>query len=137
MLNLSIKWDATDYSYPGRKGFIQDSVLGRVCRIETWAFRSCACFLLQEFDPDIQTWTKEQCDYFWNWISQHDKDLSYYPDEIYFLLSDTQLKRFPRFYKRKEIRLRDRFTNKSHGPNDVYLFRYSKAGDWQRRVINA
>ena len=70
MLNLSIKWDDMDYSYPGRKGYIQDSVLGRVCCIETWAFRSCACFLLQEFGSALQTWTKEQCDYFWNWISR-------------------------------------------------------------------
>lgn len=136
-MSFVFKWKDTDYTYPGKRGrvLLNDKT---ICEIETWAFHSCACFLLQKWNTsEIINWTKKQGTEFWEFLTAHDYSLTWYPDEIYFLISDSQKPCLRPVWRRKEVRLRDRFTNKAHGPNDVYLFRYSKAGDWKRRVINA
>lgn len=136
-MSFSIEWDAVDYSYPGKKGKVMWNKRS-ICKIETWAFRSCACFLLQDWDSvEVSNWSKDISNSFWEFITKKHENLTWHPEEVYFLISDSQKKFLKPLWKRKEVRLRDRFTNKAHGPNDVYLFRYSKAGDWQRRVINA
>jgi hypothetical protein len=128
---FSVKWGDSGYIYPGKKGVVLDAKGQQLCQIETWAFHSCACFLLQAFEPAM---AYENIDKFYEFLTG-DLDLSWQPNEIYFLLSDTQLTRYAALHKRKDVKLRDRFTNKSHGPNDVYLFRYSKAGDFKRRSV--
>jgi hypothetical protein len=126
---FSIKWNDTGYSYPGKKGVVLNQKGYTICQIETWAFHSCACFLLQSFESTLLS---EDVDKFFEYLTG-DLGLTWQPNEIYFLLSTTQLARYSQLYKRKDVKLRDRFTNKAHGPNDVFLFRYSKAGDFKRR----
>ena len=50
------------------------------------------------------------------------------------MLSKSQLKldRFKLMFNHPNVKLRDVFMNKSHGPNKVYLFRYSVKKDFQR-----
>lgn len=136
-MSFSFKWQDHDFSYLGVKGTVLFNEQ-RVCEIETWAFHSCACFLLQYWNVSVvKNWNRKTATEFWNFLTKKHGKLNWHPDEVLFLISDSQMGGLKPIWKRKDVRLRDRFTNKSHGPNDVYLFRYSKAGDWQRRVINA
>jgi len=128
---FSITWSDSGYTYPGKKGVVKNKKDHILCQIETWAFHSCACFLLQSFEPIM---AHEDVHQFYEFLTG-DLGLTWQPNEIYFLLSDSQLNRYSALYKRKDVKLRDRFTNKAHGPNDVYLFRYSKAGDFKRRNV--
>ena len=128
---LSIKWKENTWESNKQGTVLKDGT--QVCKIETWGFSSCACFILKSFSSyKIGTICPTE---FWNFITSTDHALSWYPNEVYFLLAQDQLPAWKKFYKHKGVKLRDRFTNKAHGPNDLFLFRYSKAGDFKRRTL--
>jgi len=94
-----------------------------VCKLDTWGFSSCAVRNLHDFD----TYNLKHAgiDKFFDWLG----DLlagSYVIRDAYFLLSDSQLTNMPDIKKVKGVKKVDSFTNKSHGPNDVHLFRWTK-----------
>ncbi|CAB4240668.1 hypothetical protein UFOVP39_42 [uncultured Caudovirales phage] len=128
---FSIKWKENTNYDSNKVGLIFNKDNVKVCEIETWGFNSCACFILKAFA--YQGEKLIDTDEFWKFVTSKDHDLNWYPDEVYLLLSTEQLPKWRKLYKRKDVRLRDRFTNKAHGPCDLFLFRYSKAGDWKRR----
>ena len=106
----------------------------RICNVTTWGMNSCAVATLQKWgsycvvnDDDVES--------FFNWLNDNvDGDWS--PREFYFLLSTRQLKQFKELIHFPNVRLRDKFKNKSHGPNNMYLYRYSACDDF-KRVITA
>ena len=128
---FSIKWKENTNYDSNKVGLIFNKDNVKVCEIETWGFNSCACFILKAFA--YQGEKLVDADEFWKFVTSKDHDLNWYPDEVYLLLSTEQLPKWRQLYKRKDVRLRDRFTNKAHGPCDLFLFRYSKAEDWKRR----
>jgi hypothetical protein len=133
---FSVKWDKKpdDFNFSGRKGnIVHGENKNMVCRIETWAFSSCACFALSRFNDAWHfKFTDENVDGFFKYLCTLDED--WQPKEFYFMLSTSQLEsvRFKALYKHPDVKLRDVFKNKSHNPNKVYLFRYSSKKDFQR-----
>ena len=133
---FSVEWKKTDFEKSGRDGTIKHTV-GKneskyVCKIETWAFGSCACFALRRFNDGYQfNFTPENIDAFYKFVCGLDEDWK--PKEFYFLLSRSQLSlgKLKPLYKHPNVKLRDVFDNKSHGPNKVYLFRYSASKDFK------
>lgn len=132
---FSVEWRKSDFTDNGRKGsikFKEGNENFYVCLIETWAFGSCACFALSRFnDAQSFRFDEDNIDDFFAFICSLDKD--WMPKEFYFLLSKSQLARasLTHLYKHPKVRLRDVFDNKSHGPNKVYLFRYSDSKDFK------
>jgi hypothetical protein len=94
---------------------------------------SCAVATLQGWgsycavnDDDVES--------FFNWLDSNvDGDWS--PREFYFLLSTYQLKEFKSLIAFPNVRLRDKFENKSHGPNNMFLYRYSACQDFKRLSV--
>ena len=133
---FSVEWKKRDFEESGRKGTIKYKDGGEtkyVCKIETWAFGSCACFALSRFNDAYHfKFNAENIDKFFKYICTLDEDWK--PQEFYFMLSKSQLKlgRFKLMFNHPNVKLRDVFMNKSHGPNKVYLFRYSVKKDFQR-----
>ena len=132
---FSVTWKKTDFEESGHDGVIKYKVGGEskyVCKIETWAFGSCACFALRRFNDGYQfNFTPENIDAFYAFVCGLDEDWK--PKEFYFLLSRSQLSlgKLKPLYKHPNVKLRDVFDNKSHGPNKVYLFRYSASKDFK------
>ena len=133
---FSVEWKKRDFEECGRKGTIKYKDEGEskyVCKIETWAFGSCACFALSRFNDAYNfRFEADNIDNFFDYICTLDEDWK--PKEFYFMLSKSQLKldRFKFMFNHPNVKLRDVFMNKSHGPNKVYLFRYSVKKDFQR-----
>jgi hypothetical protein len=107
----------------------------KVCGVHTWGFSSCGVLNLQGFGypeiKEIDTFAKE---FFLFLRTVHDPHWK--PCEAYFCLSDGQLTHpwIKALCKHPEVKRRDRFYNKSHGPNHMNLFRWSKAKDFKRVV---
>lgn len=134
---FSVAWKKSDFGQSGRTGAIRYKVGNNepdfVCKIETWAFNSCACFALTKFNEAYQfKFNEENTDVFFKYIETLDDDWK--PCEFYFMLSKSQLlnNRFKYLFQHPNVKLRDVFMNKSHGPNRVYLFRYSSKKDFKR-----
>lgn len=133
---FSVDWKKRDFEESGRKGTIKYKDGGEsqyVCKIETWAFGSCACFALSRFNDAYKfRFEADNIDKFFEYICILDEDWK--PKEFYFMLSKSQLKldRFKLMFNHPNVKLRDVFMNKSHGPNKVYLFRYSAKKDFKR-----
>lgn len=133
---FSVKWKKRNFEESGRKGTIKYKDEGEskyVCKIETWAFGSCACFALSRFNDAYKfRFEADNIDKFFDYICTLDEDWK--PKEFYFMLSKSQLTldRFKLMFNHPNVKLRDVFMNKSHGPNKVYLFRYSVKKDFQR-----
>lgn len=133
---FSVKWDKKadgDFGGSGRKGTIQ---FGKgkqfVCKLQTWEFGSCACFGLSRFSDAWEfKFDDENVDPFFKYLCTLDVDWK--PKEFYFLLSGSQVKNYRTrtLVKHPNVKLRDVFENKSHGPNKVYLFRYSASMDFK------
>jgi hypothetical protein len=106
-----------------------------ICMVETWGMGSCAVMNLYNFCyyiPDMKKFVKD----LFNWLSTQDEQ-GHKPKEAFFLLSDSQLNKgaYPFTHAlatHPSVRRRDRFSNKSHGPNDVHLFRWSYGKDFKR-----
>jgi hypothetical protein len=133
---FSVKWKSRDFEKNGRDGTITYQVSKKeamlVCKIETWAFGSCACFALSRFNDGYNfRYDAENIDKFFEFVCSLDEDWK--PREFYFLLSKSQLAqdKLKFLYKHPNVKLRDVFSNKSHGPNKVYLFRYSASKDFK------
>lgn len=115
-----------DISYNGR----------RLCRVNTWGFASCGVLCLDSFGYlDVKKEEeKEFADKFFEFLSDVDKD-TWKPREAYMCLSDGQMNNqnwISALVKHPQVKRRDRFYNKSHGPNHMNLFRWSKAKDFKR-----
>lgn len=135
-MKLSVKWN-------GNHAFMSDSQKtgvimngdNKICEIRAWGFHSCACHALENWD----TWNVDtpefDADKFWEFLSNKLPSVGWIPGEVLFLISTKQLNSLQKIWKRQDVRLRDRFENKAHGPNDVFLFRYSHLKDWKRRVV--
>jgi len=105
------------------------------CNLNTWAFSSCACFSIQGFSG----WNKfdhSHVDEFFGFLNSEKCEDTWLPNEIYFLLTETQLQcTFAKaLVSHPHVRLRDKFTNKSHGDKMMHLYRYSSADDFTRIV---
>lgn len=104
-----------------------------VCALNTWAFSSCACFSIHDFSNYSEALnSKENVNAFFEFLNSKECDDSWIPTEIFFLLTETQLK-LPwgkRLTSHEHVKLRDKFTNKSHGGRTCYLFRYSLEDDF-------
>ena len=105
----------------------------RVCNVHTWGFACCGVLNLYSFGypgiKDKQAFAKE----FFKFLETVN-DPTWKPCEAYLCLSDSQLTQewLRVLCKHPEVKRRDRFYNKSHGPNHINLFRWSKAKDFKR-----
>jgi len=125
MPKFSVVW-TNDGSYdPNKQGKIQFNNV-TLCKIETWGFHSCACFHLHSFSMGGMHLDMEK---FWEFVLNPDQ-LAYYPKEVYFLLSTTQRDKYGFLWNVPHLKSVARFTNKAHDPNDVFLYLYSRAGDF-------
>lgn len=124
---FSIEWDG-DISWDshGRVGQIFWNQ-SRVCDVQTWGFHSCAVLLLQHWNGAILS---ADLNAFFDFVAQQDED--WQPEEAYFLLSSTQVGRIwaKQLIEHPCVKQVDKFSNKAHGPNDVFLFRWSAAKDF-------
>lgn len=108
-----------------------------LCNVHTWGFASCGVLNLQNFAYslyalEIKDFPKFANEFF-EFLSTVNKP-SWQPKEAYFCLSDGQLTNdwINALCKHPEVKRRDRFYNKSHGPHNMNLFRWSKAKDFKR-----
>jgi len=116
----------------GEVGFITRTENGRtLCRVESWAFTSCGIGALTQLNlSDFKT--AEEVQQFFDFVCAKVAD-DWRPDEFYFLVSDHQLKwgsSIPLMVKNPNVKKRDKFYNKAHGPNWLHLYRYSKDKDF-------
>ena len=105
----------------------------RVCSVHTWGFASCGVLNLYSFGyPDIKDKEKFAKEFFSFLETVY--GATWKPCEAYFCLSDVQtgFDWIKALCKHPEVKRRDRFYNKSHGPNHMNLFRWSKAKDFKR-----
>jgi hypothetical protein len=135
---FSVEWKASVSDVSGRTGIVYRTEKNgpklRVCNVTSWAMGSCAVATLQSWGWICRIYESE-VDQFFKWLCD-EVDNDWQPNEFYFLLSDTQIKRdFKRLINHPNVKLRDRFKNKSHGPNRVSLYRYSTDKDFPR-VVN-
>ena len=135
---FSVKWMDRVAHVQGRTGTLykEHAALGkvRICNITTWGMGSCAVATLQEWGYTSRV-DAHEVDQFFDWLCAN-IDNDWQPMEFYFMYSSSQIKRtFKHFVKHPKVKLRDKFENKSHGPNHVYLYRYSKALDF-KRIVN-
>lgn len=135
---FSVEWRNRVPGMSGRTGdmFKNDKVFGktRICSVTTWGMASCAIATLQEWGYSSRVYADE-VDQFFDWLCVN-VDNDWQPTEFYFMFSTKQKDRyFKHFIKHPNVKLRDKFENKSHGPNHVYLYRYSKQGDF-KRIVN-
>lgn len=124
---LRIEWDGPiSWESHGREGKIFWNH-DRVCTVRSWGFYSCAVLLLQEWSGSISL---VDLDKFFDFVAEQDDD--WQPEEAYFLLSSTQMARpWAQALRDHEcVKQIDKFTNKAHGPNTVFLFRWSAAKDF-------
>lgn len=113
---VSIKWDGN-----------------RLCHLQTWGFRSCAVHNLEGFDKYLFNSSKKlTAEMFFNFIIEQSQKLSYQPKTMYFLLSSSQVNEpgLKRLINYPKVKLVDKFANQAHGPNHVFLYRYSDAEDF-------
>lgn len=120
----------------GTSGILADIMYkGRcVCVVNTWGFASCGVLNLYSFGyPEVDD-PKKFAEEFFAFLETVNKP-SWQPKEAYFCLADTQIATsawIRALCKHSEVKRRDRFYNKSHGPNHMNLFRWSKAKDFKR-----
>jgi hypothetical protein len=135
---FSIEWRERVPHTSGRTGdmFKDDKVFGktRICSVTTWGMASCAIATLQEWGYSSRVHANE-VDQFFEWLCIN-VDNDWQPMEFYFMFSNKQKEKyFKHFVKHPNVKLRDKFENKSHGPNHVYLYRYSRKNDF-KRIVN-
>ena len=127
-LKLVKKEDYTSGAY----GHIKRKSDGRtVCRVESWAFTSCGVGALTQLNS-LDFKTADDVQKFFDFVCANVAD-DWNPNEFYFLVSDNQLKygtSIPLMVKNPNVRKRDKFYNKAHGPNWLHLYRYSKDNDF-------
>lgn len=102
-----------------------------LCRVESWAFTSCGIGALTQLN-DTNFKTAEEVQQFFDFVCTHVAG-DWNPNEFYFLVSDNQLKygtSIPLMIKNPNVKKRDKFYNKAHGPNWLHLYRYSKEKDF-------
>lgn len=104
----------------------------RICSLNTWAFASCACFSIHHFSSYSSSVLEGNVDKFFDFLCSDAVEDSWIPEEIYFLLTETQLHNqwAQELTGHPKVKLRDKFTNKAHGKRWCYLYRYSKAKDF-------
>lgn len=106
-----------------------------ICFVETWGFNSCAVLNLRSFRAlNSELSKKFSADDFFAFLREVHKP-SWAPREAYFLVSDTQLKSnewLKKIVRHPNVKRKDRFENKAHGPNHVHLFRWSDKHDFER-----
>lgn len=116
----------------GQYGYIKRTSDGRrMCRVESWAFTSCGIGALTQLN-NVDFKSAEEVQQFFDFVCANVAE-DWSPNEFYFLLSDTQLKygtSVPLMLKNPNVRKRDTFYNKAHGPNWLHLYRYSKDKDF-------
>lgn len=135
---FSIIWQKTNNNLNGRTGTIQikrpNDASYTVCNVVSWGLGSCAVALLQTWGWCCRL-NADELDEFFEFVCD-EVDEDWQPEEFYFMLSDKQISHqgFHILVEHPNVKLRDKFANKSHGPNKVLLYRYSKAKDFKRFV---
>jgi hypothetical protein len=130
MFKLTLKHKPDGKS--GQEGVITWAETGNsVCNVESWSFASCGVGALTKLSYTRFTSAK-QVDAFFNFVCANVAD-DWNPNEFYFLLTDGQLKmdNIKFMVNHPNVKRRDVFMNKSHGPNKLHLFRYSKDKDFK------
>lgn len=116
----------------GHHGYIYSTVNDcRVCRVESWAFTSCGIGALTQLNH-TNFKTPEEVQKFFDFVCANVAD-DWHPNEFYFLVSDNQLKygtSIPLMIENPNVKKRDTFYNKAHGPHWLHLYRYSKDNDF-------
>jgi len=136
---FSVEWMPRVENVSGRTGIIykqfpNEQKPTRVCHVQTWGMGSCAVATLQQWGYWCRVELNE-VDQFFDWLCDN-IDTDWQPAEFYFMFSSSQTKNeFKHIVRHPNIKLRDKFENKSHGPNKVQLYRYSKACDF-KRIVN-
>lgn len=131
-----IEWKDRVEGVSGRTGVIykqHPNDKTRICNVTSWGMGSCAVAILQQWGWQLRV-NKDEVEAFLNFIC-YEIDSDWQPEEFYFMFSDEQKRRgFKSLIQHPNVRLRDKFKNKSHGPNTVFLYRYSKADDFKRVI---
>jgi len=129
-----VEWKPRIEGISGRFGtvYMNDT---RICNVQTWGLGSCAIAMLQNWGWMCKV-PKDKLDDFFTWMCDA-VDEDWNPAEFYFMLSDEQVRKhyFNFLTKHPNVKRRDVFRNKSHGPNKVILYRYSAEDDFGR-VVN-
>lgn len=127
-LTLSKKKDHTT----GEWGWIKRTSDGHtMCRVESWAFTSCGIGALTQLN-NAKFSSMDEVSAFFNFVCANIAE-DWTPNEFYFLVSDHQLEwgtSIPLMVKHPNVKKRDKFYNKAHGPNWLHLYRYSKDADF-------
>ena len=133
--------DGKPCSGKGAEKYLQMEVNGHLttlCRVETWGFDSCAVMCLMGWNNYIENLyvdciTPDEMFRELNEKVGSSDWWGYRPGEAYFLISTSQLQRefFKKIVANPNVSLRDKFKNKSHGPNDVFLYRWSLKKDFE------
>lgn len=126
-MTFSVDWnEEIDWDKSGRGGRIYWNT-SLLCNIETWGMHSCGVFILKKWNSSIKY---VDLDAFFAFVAELDED--WQPEEAYFLLSTTQLgfSWSEKLVTHPCVKQVDKFTNKAHGPNTVFLFRWSAAKDF-------
>jgi hypothetical protein len=103
------------------------------CSFTEWVLGSCGAASLQGFGSyPITPITPEVASELFNLVCDLDIHKAWHSHEIIFLLSTMQKTagEFTGLVNHPNVRVVDHFTNKAHGPNDLFLYRYSKTGDF-------
>ena len=131
--SFTVNWSAPDFTRSNRRGTVKYKGI-KLCCIDTWGFDSCGVVNISQFAAR-ETWPTIVDDFFAWVFNEADGISGWAAKEAYFLLSSDQLRQYPCLVKHPNVRLRDKFTNKAHGPNTLFLFRYSENNDFRRRTL--
>lgn len=130
-MRLRIEWSKCKQT--GRNiGIVKDEQLGTLCYLRTWGFSSCAVWMLDNFITWNFNDNRFDADQFWEFFKTKPEGLGedWLTCEVYFLLADPQLGSLKKLIEHPNVRKRDKFLNKAHGPNRVHLFRWSNEEDF-------
>lgn len=104
-----------------------------LCSLDTWGFASCAVHNLFKFNAGGFSSSKTTADKLFAFILKKSEGLSYQPKTMYFLLSSSQLGKpeLKSLTVHPKVKQVDCFINQAHGPNKVFLYRYSDVEDFK------
>lgn len=129
---FKLKLDPKKDYHCGQHGYIQRKSDGyNVCRVESWGFTSCAVGVITQMSHYMGN-TLEEIDQLFKFICENVAE-DWSPNEFYFMVSDYQLKAIgcvQLMVTHPNVKKRDVFKNKAHGPNKVHLYRYSLEKDF-------
>jgi hypothetical protein len=127
--------DGEFYTLIFKEGSKENLVEHSVCNVNTWGFRSCAVMNLSGWNTyPLQTvlerFNPEQM---FKFLTENNGSWS--PKEAYFLISTSQKTNpvFRKIFTLSTVKEIDSFVNKAHGPNSMFLYRWSASKDFPEK----